>query len=83
MVYLFRFIVLIGTQTTQGSSTVKKNNYSIINTMVIDQFFLFVYIDHGYSGSFCDIPYFRASLLDRNLTYTNNYFEYVMGVPGY
>ena len=57
------------------------------NTVVVNHNDLFIYIDAGYPGSFHDVSYLHASSLNRNwrdyFTHTNNYFEYVLGDPGY
>lgn len=43
-----------------------KKIYSINNKMVVNHNGLFIYIDHGYPGSFHDVTWLRASPLDKN-----------------
>ena len=65
----------------------RKSMYCLINTVVIDHRGLFIYIDPGYPGSFHDVNCLRQSDLYKNwlrfFTHRNDYFEYLLGDPGY
>ena len=66
MAHWSRFVVLIETLTTNGPLMIGKKNYAMNNTVVVDHNGLFIYIYHGYPGSFHDVSCLRTSSLDRN-----------------
>jgi len=65
----------------------RKSMYCFNNTVVVDHNGLFIFIDPGYPGSLHDVNCLRQSDLYKNwrryFTHSDEYFEYLLGDPGY
>jgi hypothetical protein len=57
------------------------------NTMVVDHWGLFIYLDFGYLGSYHDVTILRQYELHKNwrqfFLHGDEYFEYLLGNHGY
>ena len=65
----------------------RKKMYFLNSLVVVDHPGLFIYIEPGFPGAYHDINVLRHSDLNASwreyFTYTNSYFEYLLGDPGY
>lgn len=65
----------------------RKKMYCMNNTVVVSHEGLFLHVDLGFPGSYHDVTILRHSHLFRNwrhhFTHTDEYFEYLLGDPGY
>jgi len=61
--------------------------YCINNLVVVDHFGLFIYVEASFSSAYHDINVLQGSDLATNwrdfITQRNDYFEYILGDPGY
>jgi hypothetical protein len=65
----------------------RKKMYCLNSTVIVDHHGLFIHVDPGFPGSAHDVSILRMSPIHQrwreHFTHTDQYFEYLLGDPGY